>query len=69
MQQEALRIRSAGRVPAGSVDRVGVLPAEDHLCDREMCNNDVSSEGLWYWNTDMDGVNQYETFNAGVLYW
>ena len=69
MRQEALKIRSAGRVPAGSVDRMVVLPAEDNLCDEEMSINDVSSEGLWCWNTDMDIANQYETFNGLPVYY
>ena len=71
MRQDALRIWSAGRVPAGSVDRVVVLPAEDCLCDKEMyvSNNDVSAEGLRYWNTDMDIENQYETFNGLPVYY
>ena len=64
MRQEALKIRLAGRVPAGSVDRMVLLPAEDYLCGKEMSINDVSSEGLRYWNTDMDIANQYETFNG-----
>ena len=67
MRQEALKIWSAGRVPAGSVDRMVVLPAEDYLCDKEMSINDVSSEDLRCGNMDMDIVNQYETFNSPML--
>ena len=69
MRQEALKIRSACQVPTGSVDRVAVLLAEDYLSDREMCNNDVNSEGFRYWNTDMDVMNQYETFNGLPVYY
>ena len=69
MRQEALKIRSAGRAPAGSVDRMVVLPAEDYLCDKEMSINDVSSEGLLCWNTDMDIANQYETINGLPVYY
>ena len=64
MRQEALRIRSACQVRTCSVDRVAVLPAEDYLSDKEMCHNDVNSEGFRYWNTDMDVMNQYETLNG-----
>ena len=65
---KGLKIRSAGRVPASSVDRVAVLPAEDYLSDRDICNNDGNSEGFRCWNTDMDVVNQYETFNRLLVY-
>ena len=64
MWQEALRIRSACPVLTRSVDRVAMLRAEDYLSDREMCHDDVNSEGFRYWNTDMDVMNQYETFNG-----
>ena len=46
-----------------------MLLAEDYLGDREMCHNDVSSEGLRYWNTDMDIANQYETLNGLPVYY
>ena len=69
MRQEALELRSAGRVPADSVDRMVVLQAEDYLCDKEMSINDVSSEGLQCWNTDMDIANQYETLNGLPVYY
>ena len=46
MREEALKIRSAGRVPAGSVGHVAMLPAEDCMSDRDMCNNDVNSAGF-----------------------
>ena len=56
-------------VPTSSVDRVAVLPTEDYLSDREMCHNDVNSEGFRYWNTDMDVMNQYERFNGLPVYY
>ena len=69
MQREALRIRSAGRVPAGSVNRLVMSPAEDCLCDKERSVDDVSSEGLRRWNMDMDIEYQYETFNGLPVYY
>ena len=69
MRQEALQIWSAGWVPAGSVDRMVVLPAEDYLCDKEMSINDVSSEDLRCGTTDMDIANQYETFSGLPAYY
>ena len=69
MRLEALKIRSACQVPTGSVDRVAVLPAEDYLSDKEMYNSDVNSEGFRCWNTDMDVMNQYETFNGLPVYY
>ena len=67
--REALRIRSAGRVPAGSVNGLIMSPAEDCLCDKERSLDDVSSEGLQRWNMDMDIANQYETFNGLPVYY
>ena len=69
MREEALKIRLAGRVPAGSVGHVAVLPAEDCMSDRDMCNNDVNSTGSQCWNTDLDVVNQYETFSRLPVYY
>ena len=73
MRQEALRTRPV--VWTSSVDHVAVLPAvavlpvEYYLSDREMCHNDVNSEGFRYCNTDMDVMNQYETFNGLLVYY
>ena len=69
MREEALKIRSAGQVPAGNVGRVAVSPAMDYTSDRDMCNYDVNSEGFRCWNTDQDVMNQYETFNGLPVYY
>ena len=69
MREETLKIRSAGRVPAGNVGRVAMSPAEDYTSDRDMCNYDVNSEGFRCWNTDQDVMNQYETFNGLPVYY
>ena len=58
MREEALKIQLAGRVPAGRVGRVAVLPTEDCISDRDMCNNDVNSAGFQRWNTDLHVGNQ-----------
>ena len=52
---------------AGSVGRVAVLPAEDCMSDRDMCNNDVNSAGFQRWNTDLDVVNYCRCIMA-VIY-
>ena len=38
------------------------------MSDRDMCNNDVNSAGFQRWNTDLNVVNQYETFNGLPVY-
>ena len=69
MRREALRIRSAGRVPAGSVNGLIMSAAEDCLCDKETSLDDVSLEGLRRWNMDMDIANQYDTFSGLPVYY
>ena len=69
MREEALKIRSAGRVPAGNMGRVAVSPAEDYTSDRDMCNYDINSEGFRCWHTDQDVMNQYESFNGLPVYY
>ena len=39
------------------------------MSDRDMCNNDVNSTGSQCWNTDLDVVNQYETFIGLPVYY
>ena len=69
MQREAQRIRSTGRVSAGSVNGLILSPEEDCLCVKEKSLDDVSSEGLRQWNMDMDIVYQYETLNGLPVYY
>ena len=69
MRREALRIRSTGRVSAGSVNGLILSPEEDWLCEKEKYLDDVSSEGLRQWNMDMDTEYQYETFNGLPVYY
>ena len=69
MRREALRIRSTGRVSAGSVNGLILSPEEDCLCEKEKSLDDVSSEGLRQWNMDMDIEYQYETFNGLPVYY
>ena len=54
MRREALRIRSTGRVSAGSVNGLILSPEEDCLCEKEKSLDEVSSEGLRQWNMNMD---------------
>ena len=68
MRREALRIRSTGRVSAGSVNGLILSPEEDCLCEKEKSLDDVSSEGLRQWNIDMDIEYQYETFTGPAGY-
>ena len=69
MREEALKIRVAVPFPAGGVGSVTMSPAEECTSDRDMCDNDISSEGFQRWNTDQDIVNQYETFNGLPVYY
>ena len=52
MREEALKIRAAVPVPAGSVGRVALSPAEECTGDRDICDIDISLEGFQRWNTD-----------------
>ena len=54
MPREALRIRSTGRVSAGSVKGLILSPEEDCLCEKEKSLDEVSSEGLRQWNMDIE---------------
>ena len=69
MREDALKIRAAVPFPAGGVGRVALSPAEECMGDRDMCDNDISSEGFQCWNTDQDILNQYETFNGLPVYY
>ena len=69
MWEEALKIRAAVPFPAGGVGRLALSPAEECTCVRDMCDNDISSEGFQRWNTDQDILNQYETFNGLPVYY
>ena len=69
MWREALRIRSTGRVSAGSVNGLILSPEEDCLGEKGKSLDDVSSEGLRQWNMDMDIEYQYETFNDLPVYY
>ena len=69
MRREALRIRSTGRVSAGSVNGLILSPEEDCLGEQEKSLDDVSSEGLQQWNMDIDIEYQYETFNGLPVYY
>ena len=69
MWREALRIRSTGRVSAGSVNGLILSPEEDCLGEKEKSLNDVSSEDLRQWNMDMDIEYQYEAFDGLPVYY
>ena len=69
MRREALRIRSTGRVSAGSVNGLILSPEEDCLGENGKSLDDVSSEGLWQWNMDKDVEYQYEIFNGLPVYY
>ena len=69
MRREALSIRSTGHVSAGSVNGLILSPEEDCLGEKGKSLDDVSSEGLWQWNMDMDIEYQYETFNGLPVYY
>ena len=69
MRREALRIRSTGRVSAGSVYGLILSPEEDCLCEKEKSLDEVSSEGLRQWTMDKDIEYQYETFNGLPVYY
>ena len=68
MQREVLRIRSTGRVSAGSVNGLILSPEEDCFSEKEKSLDDVSSEGLRQWNMDMNIEYQYETFSGLPVY-
>ena len=69
MWREALRIRSTGRVSAGSVNGLILSLEEDCLGEKGKSLDDVSSEGLRQWNMDMDVEYQYDTFNGLPVYY
>ena len=68
MRNVDLMLGAAVPLPAGDVGRVALSPTEVCLSVSDMCVNNINTEGFQRWNTDRDILDQYETFNASVLW-
>ena len=57
------------RVPGHDDNGLMLSPVEACCGDKELCMDEVRSEGQSQWNMDMDVEYQYETFNGLPVYY